>query len=105
MGKIKRIAAATVATLLCLSGAALAEKAKMRSASESEIRAHIDEYSKRTSKKNNGFTYQAGSSRGYKIKNGEICVLFATGRTDCASIETNGSKFEMITRDGDRSTF
>ncbi|WP_342588200.1 hypothetical protein [Neorhizobium alkalisoli] len=77
----------------------------MRVASEAEIREYMNERSKDTSTKSNGYTYARGNPRGYKISNGEICVLFPNGRKDCVNVETDGRNFEIITRDGGRSTF
>ncbi len=76
----------------------------MRVASESEIRDHINERTKDITTKSNGYTYQRGNSVGYKIANGQICLLFPNGQKDCASVETDGKSFEMITRNGDRSS-
>lgn len=81
----------------------LAEAAKMRVASESEIRDYIGERNKDINTKGNGYSYVRGNPHGYKIANGEICVLFPNGQKDCVSVETDGHRFEMITRKGDRS--
>jgi exopolysaccharide biosynthesis protein len=92
----------TTLILACCTETALAESSKMRVASESEIREHVERSKDVVTK--NGYSYQKGKSFGYKIANGEICILFANGQKDCANVETDGKKFELITRKGDRSS-
>lgn len=103
--RLKNLAALTC-LIACASPALAADNGgRVRNATAAEIRAHINEPSKRTTTAKNGYTYQSGSRRGYKISNGKICILFADQREDCADIKTDGSKFHMITRDGERAKF
>jgi exopolysaccharide biosynthesis protein len=76
---------------------------KMRVASESEIREHLSESSKNAVKRADGYNYQSGKSFGYKIDNGKICLRFKDGQKDCANVETDGTRFQLVTKDGTRS--
>jgi hypothetical protein len=96
---------ACIATIT-LAGAATATAASsgMRPATRDEIVRHLGPNAAGTAKPN-GFTYKAGSSKGYKVSNGQICIRSPQGTTQCASIVTNGTTFQMIAKDGARSTF
>lgn len=102
---VRHLATLTCAIAFCTPALSAENKSRVRNATAAEIRAHIDETSKRTTSDRNGYSYQAGSKRGYKISNGKICILFENRKSDCADIKTDGTKFHMITRDGTRSKF
>jgi hypothetical protein len=76
----------------------------MRPATKAEIVRHLGPNAAGTAKPN-GFTYKPGSTKGYKVSNGQICIRSPEGSTRCASIVTNGTTFQMIAADGARSTF
>jgi len=63
----------------------------------------MSEGSGNAAKKGDGYTYQTGKTIGYKIDNGKICLRFPNGQKDCVSVETDATRFAMITRKGDRS--
>lgn len=96
-------AAAICVAAIGLSTVCAHAKDKMRAAADWEIREYMNERSKSVTKKSNGYTYQQGKPVGYKIENGEICLLFPSGQRDCAAVETDGKRYQIITRDGDRS--
>ncbi|PZM15196.1 hypothetical protein [Rhizobium tubonense] len=94
------------ASAVAMVGAAPAAAASsgMRPATKAEIVAHLGPNAVGTVKPN-GFTYKAGSAKGYKVTNGQICIRSPEGSTRCASIVTNGTTFQMIAADGARSNF
>jgi hypothetical protein len=83
---------------------AMAASSAMRPATKAEIVKHLGPHAAGTVKPN-GFTYKAGSSKGYKVTDGQICIRSPEGSTRCASIVTNGTTFQMIAADGARSNF
>lgn len=99
---VRLVSAALLA--LAVAGPVSAET-KMRSATQAEILQHLGESSRSTTVRSNGYTYRKGSSNGYKISRGKICFLLARGKTDCATVRTDGTKFRITTKDGNRTTF
>jgi len=89
---------------LMLPAMAFAETASMRTASEAEIRSHLPGTAELKEGKN-GYEYREGNKNGYKISNGQVCVLFPNKSTDCISVKTDGKKFQMIDRKGGRTRF
>jgi hypothetical protein len=94
----------------CIAAVALAgtlpamAASKMRPATKEEIVRHLGPNAAGTVKPN-GFIYKAGSAKGYRVSNGQICIRSPQGSTQCASIVTDGRTFQMIAKDGARSTF
>ncbi|MBB4290948.1 hypothetical protein GGE16_003007 [Rhizobium leguminosarum] len=85
-------------------GMAFAETAKMRTASEAEIREHLPGTSE-LKESSNGYEYRKGNANGYKITNGQVCVRFPNKSTDCVNVKTDGEKFQMIDKKGGRTRF
>jgi hypothetical protein len=100
MGKIFLLM--MISTLLAVNPA-WADNARMRVASEPEIRERLNERSKKTTKARNGYTYQSGKSVGYKLSNGKLCLLYPSGQKNCVNVETDGKRFELVDRNGDRA--
>lgn len=100
MGKISFLAMSIV---LIAMNAALAQSSRMRVASEPEIRERLNERSKKTTKARNGYTYQSGKSVGYKLSNGQLCLLYPSGRKNCVNVETDGKRFQLVDKNGDRA--
>jgi hypothetical protein len=98
----KTILLAMSLTLLAMSSA-LADNGRMRVASEPEIRERLNERSKKTTKARNGYTYQSGKSVGYKLSNGKLCLLYPNGQKNCVDVETDGKRFQLVDRNGDRA--
>jgi hypothetical protein len=96
--------ACIAAVTLAGTATATAASSGMRPATKEEIVRHLGPNAAGTTKPN-GFIYKAGSSKGYKVTNGQICIRSQQGSTQCASIVTNGSMFQMIAADGARSAF
>jgi hypothetical protein len=89
---------------MMITFAAVALAADMRPATKAEIVKHLGPNA--TGKTNaNGFTYKPGSTKGYKVANGSICIRSADGSTGCAKILTDGTKFKMVTAGGSRDGF
>jgi hypothetical protein len=102
IAKIAGLAAAGSLCLFTFAAAALA--ADMRPATKAEIVKHLGPNA--TGKTNaNGFTYKPGSTKGYKVTNGSICIRSPDGSTGCAKILTDGTKFKMVTAGGSRDSF
>jgi len=102
IAKIAGLAAAGSLCLFTLSAPVLA--ADMRPATKAEIVKHLGPNA--TGKTSaNGFTYKEGSTKGYKVTNGTICIRSPNGSTGCAKIITDGTKFKMMTSDGSRADF
>lgn len=102
IAKIASLAAAGLLCLFALTGVALA--AEMHPATKAEIIKHLGPNA--VGKTNpNGFTYKQGSTKGYKVTNGSICIRSPDGSTGCAKILTDGTKFKMITAGGSRDSF
>jgi hypothetical protein len=95
-----------LAVAVAIAGAmpAMAASSGMRPATKAEIVQHLGPNAAGAAK-SNGFTYKPGSTKGYKVSNGQICIRSQDGSTRCASILTNGTTFQMIAADGARSTF
>ena len=89
---------------LILPATAFAQTADMRAASETEIRQHLPGTSE-LKESSNGYEYREGSRNGYKIGNGQVCVLFPNKSTDCINVKTDGKTFQMIDRKGGRTRF
>lgn len=89
---------------IMVPGMALAETASMRTANESEIRQHLPGTSELKEGKN-GYEYRDGNKNGYKITNGQVCVLFPSKKTDCVNVKTDGKTFQMIDKKGGRTRF
>ncbi|MHC2360231.1 hypothetical protein ACVIOG_002372 [Rhizobium leguminosarum] len=89
---------------IMVPGMAFAETASMRTASESEIRQHLPGTSELKEGKN-GYEYRDGNKNGYKITNGQVCVLFPSKKTDCVNVKTDGKMFQMIDKKGGRTRF
>ncbi|SFB63051.1 hypothetical protein SAMN03159496_06158 [Rhizobium sp. NFR07] len=100
MGKISLLA---MSLALLAVNPALAERSRMRVASEPEIRERLNERSKKTTKARNGYTYQSGKSVGYKLSNGKLCLLYPSGQKNCVDVETDGKRFQLVDRNGDRA--
>ncbi|RUM23121.1 hypothetical protein EFQ99_24140 [Rhizobium vallis] len=83
---------------------AFAGNPSMRAASESEIRNHLPGSTELKEGKN-GYEYREGNKNGYKIDNGQVCVLFPDKSTDCVSVKTDGKNFQMIDKKGGRTKF
>ncbi|MBO9096658.1 MULTISPECIES: hypothetical protein [Rhizobium] len=100
--KIANLFVAGSLSLCALS--APAYSAELRSATKAEIVKHLGPNA--AGKTNaNGFTYKEGSSKGYKVSNGSICIRSPNGSTGCAKILTDGTNFKMLTADGARGNF
>lgn len=80
---------------------ALAESVQFRNARENEIRQLLKGASE-LRKASNGYEYRRGNRNGYKISDGQICILFPNKQTDCMSIKTNGKVLQMIDTKGNR---
>lgn len=102
IAKFTRFAVAGSVCLTMLS--AVAGAAEMRPATKGEIVKHLGPNAAGKTAAN-GFTYKEGSSKGYKVTNGNICIRQPDGSTGCAKIVTDGSKFKMMTSDGSRADF
>lgn len=99
-----KLANLAVTGSICLAVLAVPAFAQMRAATKAEIVKHLGpNASGKTSA--NGFTYKEGSSKGYKVTNGSICIRSPNGSTGCAKILTDGTKFKMMTADGAQGTF
>ncbi|QWW69052.1 hypothetical protein [Rhizobium sp. WYJ-E13] len=90
-----------VIVTLASSHIALAENVQFRNARENEIRQLLNGASD-LRKASNGYEYRQGNKNGYKISNGQICVLFPNKQTDCVSIKTDGKVLQMIDNKGNR---
>lgn len=100
--KIAGLAAAGSFCLFTFAAPVLA--ADMRPATKAEIVKHLGPNA--TGKTaSNGFTYKAGSTKGYKVSNGSICIRSPNGSIGCAKILTDGAKYKMMTTDGTRADF
>jgi hypothetical protein len=103
--KIAKIASLAAAGSLCLATlAAPAVAETLRTANKAEIIRHLGPNAAGKTAAD-GFTYKAGSSKGYKISNGSICIRSPNGSVNCAKILTDGNKFQMMTSDGSRAPF
>ncbi len=102
---IAKIANLALAGSLCVCALATPGlSAELRTATKSEIVKHLGPNA--AGKTNaNGFTYKEGSSKGYKVTNGSICIRSPNGSTGCAKILTDGTNFKMLTADGARGNF
>ncbi|ARQ59540.1 hypothetical protein Kim5_CH03518 [Rhizobium sp. Kim5] len=89
---------------LMLPVMAFAQTANMRVASEAEIRQHLPGTAE-LKESSNGYEYREGNENGYKIENGQLCVLFPNKSKDCVSVKTDGKTFQMIDRKGGRTRF
>jgi len=102
---ISKIAGLAAAGSFCLSIAVVPTfAADMRPATQSEIVKHLGPNA-RGKTAADGFTYKEGSTKGYKVTNGSICIRSANGSTGCAKIITDGTKYKMMTADGSRADF
>lgn len=102
IARIAALAAAGYFCLLTVASPVLADD--MRPATKAEITNHLGPNATgRTDA--NGFTYKAGSTKGYKVTNASICIRSADGSVNCAKILTDGKKFLMMTSDGSRAPF
>jgi hypothetical protein len=90
-----------VIVTLASSHIALAENVKFRNAKENEIRQMLKGASD-LRKASNGYEYRPGNKNGYKISDGQICVLFPNKQTDCISIKTDGNVLQMLDNKGNR---
>jgi hypothetical protein len=90
-----------VIVTLASSHIALAENVQFRNAKEKEIRQLLKGASD-LRKAPNGYEYRKGNQNGYKISDGQICVLFPNKQTDCISIKTDGDVLQMIDNKGNR---
>lgn len=89
-----------LATLV--STPALAEKpVKVRPASESEIRQTLTK-SAELKDGTDGYQYRRGSRIGYKISDGQICIL-QRRKESCVAVYSDGKRLETIDRRGNRS--
>lgn len=89
---------------LMIAPAARAEETRFRPATEAQILRYLKGADDLT-KARDGYSYRAGSTTGYKISRGQICVKSKRNAIDCVQIKTNGVKFQMIDRDGNREIF
>lgn len=97
-----RTAVVACCLLSILGSSAMA--AAMRPATKAEIEKHLGPNA--TGKvDSNGFTYKPGSTKGYKVSNGQICIRYPDGGTHCATITTDGSAFKMSTPGGSSAAF
>jgi len=95
-------AGAAACLLAILVSSAMA--ASMRPATKAEIEKHLGPNA--TGKTNsNGFTYKPGSTKGYKVSNGQICIRYPDNSTHCAQITTDGAAFRMSTPGGSSAPF
>jgi len=90
-----------VIVTLASSHIVLAENVRFRNAKENEIRQLLKGASD-LRKASNGYEYRRGNKNGYKISDGQICVLFPNKQTDCVSIKTDGNVLQMIDNKGNR---
>lgn len=94
------LAAALAGATLAAMPALAKEIGKVRPATEAEIRQTLTKSSELKDGAN-GFQYRVGSKTGYKISDGQICVL-QRGKTDCVSVLSDGKRLETIDRRGNR---
>lgn len=101
---ISKFAGVAAAGFICLTFAAPVLAADMRAATKAEIINHLGPNAAgKTS--SNGYTYKQGSTKGYKVTTGSICIRSPDGSTGCAKILTDGKTFKMMTADGARANF
>ncbi len=91
-----------VIVTLASSQIALAENVPFRNARANEIRQMLSGASQ-LSRTANGYEYRKGNPNGYKISNGQVCVLFPNKQTDCVSVKTDGKVLQIIDRNGNRT--
>ncbi len=90
-----------LAAAFVVSPAAAKDAAKLRPATATEIRQTLTKTADLKDGKN-GYQYRVGSRIGYKISDGEICVL-QQRRNECVTVYTDGKRLETIDRRGNRS--
>ncbi|QCJ00822.1 hypothetical protein [Agrobacterium larrymoorei] len=73
---------------------------KLRTATETEIRQHLQRAGS-LKDGTDGYQYLEGSSTGYKITDGKICVR-KRNSVDCADVLFDGTRLELIDRNGNR---
>lgn len=73
---------------------------KLRTATETEIRQHLQRAGN-LKDGTDGYQYIEGSSTGYKITDGKICVR-KRNAVDCADVLFDGTRLELIDRNGNR---
>lgn len=96
--------AAALSACLVAAFALPAAAASMRPATKAEIEKHLGPNAAgKTS--GDGFTYKPGSTKGYKVGNGQICIRYPDSSTHCAAITTDGSSFRMSTPGGSSAPF
>lgn len=84
-----------------VSPAAAKDTAKLRPATATEIRQTLTKAADLKEGKN-GYQYREGSRIGYKISDGEICVL-QQRKNECVTVYTDGKRLETIDRRGNRN--
>lgn len=89
-----------LAATFVVSPAFAKDAAKTRPATETEIRQVLRKTSDLKDGKN-GYQYREGSSIGYKISDGEICVL-QQRKSKCLTVYTDGKRIEAIDSRGNR---
>lgn len=72
----------------------------MRIATEAEIRMALRGTSDLKESKS-GWEYREGSRVGYKISNGQMCIL-QSGRQACFTMYSDGKRLEMMDKRGNR---
>jgi len=83
-----------------LEASAAQSSGKLRMATESEIRQHLQQAGS-LKDGTDGYQYIEGSSVGYRITDGNICVK-KRHAVDCADVLFDGTRLEMIDRHGNR---
>ena len=83
------------------STASAGDTAKLRPATENEIRQNLPGATD-LKDSSNGYQYRSGSSTGYKISDGKICVAKPGQSADCLDVLFDGKHLESIDRRGNR---
>lgn len=76
------------------------DTAKLRPATATEIRQTLTK-SADLKEASNGYQYKERGRVGYKISDGEICVL-QQRKSECVAVYTDGTRLETIDRRGNR---
>ena len=96
-----RIVSVCILVLALSPASVLAEGvAKLRPATENEIRQTLAGSAGLKDGKN-GYQYKAGSSTGYRITDGKVCVR-KRSQTSCVTVYSDGKRLEMIDSRGNR---
>jgi hypothetical protein len=82
----------------------VANAGAFRPATTSEIEAHVAKSSNLTTL-SDGWQYNSNNQYGYKFSDGKMCVRTRKLTVSCTKIITNGTKFYMLSPDGNRTSF